>query len=92
MTTIQTLALQKLIEKSIREDADKYFNIDGQTISLSPTLGLINAESGNLRVGINGGQYITTVAINNGTISLKKQAEVIDRVAMKINYIKLFGE
>ena len=54
--------------------------------------GLTNADDGTLIVSVNGGKELVRRNIYNGEMSLEKQADILDRVALKFANIKLFGE
>ena len=45
MTTLEKLKLQRAIQKAVKEQGHKYYEIQGCTISLTTMLGLGNAQS-----------------------------------------------
>ena len=91
MTTLQMLKLNKLIEKSATTQEPTAISIDGCTVDAKMKVGIVNAESGRLTVAVNGIE-ITTRNVYDGVILDQTKADILDRVALKIANIKLFGE
>ena len=91
MTTLQILKLSGVIKKCATTTEPTAISIDGYTVDIKMKAGLGNAESGYMTVWVNGVEVFSPF-INDGEITENGLAYVIDRVALKIANIKLFGE
>ena len=92
MKTLQTVKLVKKIRKSANTTKPTAILIDGQTVNIRMTVtkaGLFN--SGYLTVSINGVDVVEK-NVYDEVIYEHNIAEIIDKVALKIANIKLFGE
>lgn len=94
MTTLETLELQKEIEKAIKTKGDRYFYLDAGFVRLTTKLGfkgLTNTNDGTLIVSVNGGKELVRKNIYNGEMFIVRQADIIDKVALRFAQIKMFG-
>ncbi len=91
MTTLQMLKLNKLIEKCATTTKPKAMSIDGYRVDIKMDAGLGNAESGYLTVSVNGVD-VSEKHVYDGAIYNQSRADILDRVALKIANIQLFGE